>query len=288
MTGRAALLARYGTDEPVPEPRLLTVGRLSAELVDGNLRAIRWDGHEVLRAVAYVVRDKDWGTYTPAITELTFAETSEGFAVTYRARCEGPGGERLVYDASIAGRADGVLIFDVTAVPETDFLTNRSGFAVLHPITGLAGSPVEVEHVDRSIEHSVLPDLIDPYQPFKDMRAITHRVAPGIRATCRMEGDTFEMEDQRNWSDASYKTYIRPLALPWPYVLPAGVPQRQTVTLRIEASPEARPASSAGDEAIAIRFGEPAGILPRLGLVLAPEETPATLAAVSALRRIAP
>ena len=37
-----------------------------------------------------------------------------------------------------------------------------------------------------------------------------------------MEGDTFEMEDQRNWSDASYKTYVRPLALPWPYVLPAG------------------------------------------------------------------
>ena len=28
----------------------------------------------------------------------------------------------------------------------------------------------------------------------------------------RMEGDTFEMEDQRNWSDASYKTYVRPLA----------------------------------------------------------------------------
>ncbi|MGK9230223.1 hypothetical protein KXS07_00910 [Inquilinus limosus] len=288
MTGRSALLARYGTEEPVPEPRLLTAGRLSAELADGNLCAIRWGGHEVLRAVAYVVRDKDWGTYAPAIAELTVAETADGFTVTYQARCEGPGGESLRYDASIAGRADGVLIFDVTAVPETDFLTNRSGFAILHPITGLAGSPVEVEHVDGSIEHSVLPDLIDPYQPFKDMRAITHRVAPGIRATCRMEGDSFEMEDQRNWSDASYKTYVRPLALPWPYVLPAGVPQRQTVTLRIEASPKAGLASSAEDEAIAIRFGEPAGTLPRLGLVLAPEETPATLAAVDALRRIAP
>ena len=52
------------------------------------------------------------------------------------------------------------------------------------------------------------------------MRAITHSVRPGVRAECRMEGDTFEMEDQRNWSDASYKTYVRPLALPWPYMLP--------------------------------------------------------------------
>jgi len=30
------------------------------------------------------------------------------------------------------------------------------------------------------------------------------------------------MEDQRNWTDASYKTYVRPLALPWPYTLATG------------------------------------------------------------------
>ena len=50
-----------------------------------------------------------------------------------------------------------------------------------------------------------LPDLIEPWQPFKSIRAITHSVRPGVRE-CRMEGDMFEMEDQRNWSDASYKT----------------------------------------------------------------------------------
>ncbi len=55
-----------------------------------------------------------------------------------------------------------------------------------------------------------------------DLRALTHAFAPGFAVTCRMEGDTFEMEDQRNWTDASYKTYVRPLALPWPYTLAAG------------------------------------------------------------------
>ena len=34
-------------------PRLLA-GRLSAELVSGGLRDIRYDGHEVLRAIDYV------------------------------------------------------------------------------------------------------------------------------------------------------------------------------------------------------------------------------------------
>jgi hypothetical protein len=31
-----------------------------------------------------------------------------------------------------------------------------------------------------------------------------------------MEGDAWEMEDHRNWLDASFKTYVRPLALPYP------------------------------------------------------------------------
>ena len=34
------------------------------------------------------------------------------------------------------------------------------------------------------------------------------------------------MEDQRNWTDASYKTYVRPLALPWPYTLAKGTDAR--------------------------------------------------------------
>ena len=64
------------------------------------------------------------------------------------------------------------------------------------------------------------------------MRAITHRACRRQRE-CRMEGDTFEMEDQRNWSDASYKTYVRPLALPWPYQMPAKRAVRQQISLTI-------------------------------------------------------
>ena len=51
-----------------------------------------------------------------------------------------------------------------------------------------------------------------------------------------MEGDTFEMEDQRNWTDASYKTYVRPLALPWPYLIAKGETIDQKVTLTVSGS----------------------------------------------------
>ena len=41
-----------------------------------------------------------------------------------------------------------------------------------------------------------------------DIRAIGHQVTPDIWATVRMTGETFEMEDQRNWTDASYKDLL--------------------------------------------------------------------------------
>ena len=55
-----------------------------------------------------------------------------------------------------------------------------------------------------------------------------------VEVDIAFEGEVFEMEDQRNWTDASFKTYCRPLALPRPYTLEAGdeVRQRITVTVR--------------------------------------------------------
>ncbi|TCK30895.1 hypothetical protein EV667_0999 [Ancylobacter aquaticus] len=282
----ARRLALFGTPEPEPVARLLVAGALSCELIDGNLRNIRFGGVEVLRAMSFVVRDKDWGTYAPTLHDLVVEEGEGRFAVRYRAECVGGGGERLVYEGRIVGSPTG-LVFEGEAVPEVDFLTNRCGFTILHPVVGLAGAEIEVEHVDGRRVPARLPELIDPAQTLKDMRAITHQVAPGVRATCRMEGDAFEMEDQRNWSDASYKTYVRPLALPWPYVLPAGVPVRQRVTLDIAA--EGAVAPPARDEApVSLRLGAAGGGLPSFGLVITPEEAAATLDARDVLARLAP
>ena len=190
----ARQIALFGTDEPAPVARQLRAGTLSCELIDGNLRNIRFNGVEVLRAISFVVRDSDWGTYAPTLRDLAVEESEGRFTVRYRAACVGTGGERLVYEGRILGTPTR-LAFDAEAVPEHDFLTNRCGFTILHPVVGLAGAPVEVEHVDGRRVEARLPELIEPAQPFKDMRAISHQVTPSARATCRMEGDSFEMED---------------------------------------------------------------------------------------------
>ncbi len=285
MTADAFLL--YGTRVVEAEPVRLSAGALSADFVNGNLRSIRYGGIEVLRAIAYIVRDRDWGTYEPALTNPMIDCGADSFSVSYTANCTGQGASRLAFRATIKGSSDGHLVFDVSALPESDFETNRCGFCILHPIAGLAGSAVTVEHTDGSVVATKLPLLIDPWQPFKDLRAITHEVQPGITAECRMEGDTFEMEDQRNWSDASYKTYVRPLALPWPYVLPAGQPVRQTISLIIIDEGKI-PAVAASTEPVRIELGEAGQRLPDIGVIIYPDDVEAALANLPTLAALGP
>src|ERR1700733_5533412 len=58
---------RVGTRQKVAKPVCLIAGPLTVDFVAGGLRAIRYEGHEVLRAIAYIVRDQSWGTYDPDI-----------------------------------------------------------------------------------------------------------------------------------------------------------------------------------------------------------------------------
>lgn len=106
----------FGTDEPPATSRLMTTGPLSVEFVSGGLRAIRFNGHEVLRAISYVVRDRDWGTYDPPIEDLTIEEEPDRFSLRFEAACEAPDGARLRYRAHIVGEASGRLSFDVEAL----------------------------------------------------------------------------------------------------------------------------------------------------------------------------
>ncbi|PYE34797.1 hypothetical protein C8J35_103200 [Rhizobium sp. PP-F2F-G38] len=285
MTDDALAFRLTGTVRTEPASRVLAAGGLSAELSGGALRNIRFDGVEVLRAVSFLVRDRDWGTYDPEIEDLVVDQRADGFTVIYSATCHGPEGTQLVLQARIEGDDHGRLGFSGTARSETGFETNRCGFCVLHPIVGVGGTPVRVEHVDGTLEATVLPDLIEPWQPFKEMRAITHQALPGVSVECRMEGDTFEMEDQRNWSDASYKTYVRPLALPWPYRVEAGVDVAQQVTLQVvdERSRHADSRSAQPEGPVKLRLQEGlAQPLPPIGLVVTPEEAAATQALLDA------
>jgi hypothetical protein len=273
----------YGTDESVEAPRILQAGPLSAELDAGNLRHIRYHGREMIRAISFIVRDKNWGTYAPQISQLDLQETPGSFRVSYESVIEG----EFRFSAVITGDANGSLRFSGTGNAISDFLTNRTGFVVLHPIEGVAGAACTVEHVDGRIEETNFPLLIDPVQPMRDLRAITHEFLPGLKVTCRMEGDTFEMEDQRNWTDASYKTYVRPLALPWPYTIAKGAAIEQRVTLSVSGS-VANIESKKSRSSVVIGKPISRSSMPPLGIGLHPKDSGTTKENVAVIKDAAP
>jgi hypothetical protein len=249
----------------------------------GWLRRVRLGGREALRAVYPAVRDRFWNTLPNAISNLSVKKDGGAFRVAFDAECrQGP--IDFAIRGEIVGTPDGTVTYRFDGVARSTFLRNRIGLCVLHPVAGCAGEPCEVGHADAT-EDTVFPLDISPHQPFHDVRSITHAVAPGVRLEVRFTGDTFETEDQRNWTDASYKTYPTPLALPFPVEVPAGTAIDQSVTLRLIGASAAAPAVEAAEPVVA-----PGGRqLPRLPAIgFGASDRPLTPPEIESLRALRP
>ncbi|WP_293853179.1 hypothetical protein [uncultured Alsobacter sp.] len=290
MTGRGAMepVAErlYGTAAP-PPPRLrLRAGALTADLVDGGIRRLAWNGVEIVRGISFLIRDEAWGTLPVRLDDPVLERTDSGFRVGLNGTIEAEGA-RFAFAASIEGRADGTFSFAVEGRSDAEIVTNRAGFVVLHP-AGFAGMPVTLLDVAEHESDAVFPESISPGQPFFDLRGLRYALAGAGTVTCLMDASLptdplgrFETEDQRNWCDASFKTYVGSLLHPWPYGLPAGEPFRQQVTVSVDAT-DGGPAAAA-DASAASRVDA----LPRFAIAVphgADKAPPTALAAVRGLR----
>ena len=275
-----------GTNVPEPKRRILQAGPITAMFDNGALRYIRYQGAEVLRGIAYLVRDKNWGTYAPAIENLKIRQGKSGFAISYTATCK-DSTQGIRYDAKIEASDKGTLSFSATGTPLSDFLTNRTGFVVLHPLNDVVGEPVEIGHTDGKKRKSRFPKFISPGQPVFEIRSLRHEVVSGVTATVLMEGNKFEMEDHRNWMDASYKTYVCSLLDPWPYTLKKGEAFTQSITVTVEGKPKAKKAAQPGS-AIALDVGKAKGHIPDIGVGVPMAEAKAALGKAGLIAHMAP
>lgn len=201
--------------------------------------SLRCDGDEIseishggvvlLESLRPALRDPNWETITPRVTEPRWEEDGRTSRRTQRVEhTHGSASAHAVTELEIT--AD-VLRCRLTLTTGTDLLLNRAGLTVMLPraVAGLDGLVRTPEGAERSIR---LPRLISPFQPVFDIRRLDLDHG-GVRFRLDLLGDVFEMEDQRNWTDASFKLYSRPLALPFPYLVRAGEQVEQEVTLTL-------------------------------------------------------
>ena len=296
--------------EPAGFERQVSIGALQFTCGPTGLRHVRFGRTEVLAGVHLVVRDPFWGTLVPEVLETASSrDDGGGLAVRWRARhSDGEisfGWEGLI-EARSAGPGEAELSFTVDGSAETEFLANRVGLCLLHPMA-LAGLPAETLAARDGEAGGAagwtagrFPADIAPWQPFLSFSGLRHPLPGGGTAEIIVTGDAFEMEDQRNWTDASFKSYCPPLDRPHPRRYLAG--QRVTQQMRLRLS---RPAGAAGtpggtpgpaaarrtDGAATIAFkinDLKVGTLPAIGLGLAGADVLVTEADRELLRTLRP
>lgn len=225
----------YGKDEDLPAQTGLRAGPLSLLYERGDLRYVRLGNREIVRRIYVAVRDRNWSTVAPVFSNVVMDVESDSFQITYDVSNRQDEID-FSWKGSIRGEVDGTIMFAMDGEAHSTFWRNRIGFCILVP-ADLGGCAGVVEHVDGVQENALFPqDFVadQPVKPFAELRAVCYEVQPDVRAEMCFSGDIFEMEDQRNWTDASYKIFSTPLRLPYPVKIEKGSRVSQSVQIRLQ------------------------------------------------------
>ncbi len=286
---------RYGVESSLPESIPLRAGPLSLVFDNGDLRYIRLGQQEIIRRIYFAVRDHNWGTAINQLSALKIQAEPDSFNITYQVSNR-LGDIDFGWQGTITGDQSGVLTFAFEGEAHSTFRRSRLGFCVLHPIAECAGAACNLEHSDGSVENTAFPRLVvpqtyingkpTPHAPFQNLRAMTHQVTSDVWSELRFEGDEFEMEDQRNWIDASFKTYCTPLALPFPVEVAAGTRIRQQLQLTLHGQPVVEAAPVDAPVIIQCKRDIPLQPLPPIGLTAASHNQPLTAREIERLKQL--
>jgi hypothetical protein len=275
----------YGRQADLPETVPLRAGPLSLLFEAGDLRYVRFGDHEILRRVYVAVRDRNWATIPMRTSDLNIDAADDRFTITYSADHQ----EREIdfhWAATIQGTADGRISFAMQGQARSTFLRNRIGFCVLHPPQCGSLKCRVVQAQGDTIEKE-FPRLISPApkeDPFQEIRSMSYSITDRLHVDLQFEGDVFETEDQRNWSDGSYKTFCTPLRLPFPAKIEAGTEISQRIELVVRGDDSATSIAPAAPATVRLHVQDRAAPLLRFGLCLS--DQPHTERQIARLRAL--
>ena len=224
-----------------------------------------WDKNlfhfKLLRMIYTAVRDSNWNTATYKIINEKVEQHGASFSINYTALYAL---NDIQYEAKIQieGNASNTITFSMQGTAISSFLRNRIGICVLHPLEECVGKVCEIKHDNEHAEQASFPVLISPHQPFKNIAGMQWNPQQNVAVKLSFEGDIFETEDQRNWGDASFKTYSTPAELPIPQQVLAGETMHQKVVLQVTV---ANDVSETTEQPVLIELKEEKLPFPKIG-----------------------
>jgi D-apionolactonase len=302
-----------GREAPAPEPREVRAGDLTALFVDGDLRYVRCGTTWIAQRIYVAVRDLDWNTLPSEYQDLDVTADDRSFAIRYTRRDR----SKLIdyrWHADITGSRDGIITFRMHGEALAGFPYAKIGICVHHPIAGFAGQPFSGTTPSGPVSGK-LPETIGPQVHlddgtdlplFEPVSELELRHCSGGTVRFEFSGDLWEMEDQRNWTDASYKSVSTPASLGYCHEARPGQAFDQSVILGTTGFPAegVAPGGASGrppadgysrvtvsDRGMAaeLELGPPAGpSVPPIGLGCSEPATPLSPRGLAALRAVAP
>jgi D-apionolactonase len=287
---------RTGRTEPPPDVRALRAGPVRVLYSDGDLRQICHGDIELARRIYVAVRDLDWNTLPGVIGDVDITDRGDSFAIRFSRR-HIAGGLDYEWHAEIDGSADGTIRYRMHGAARSAFPYAKIGICVHHPVVGYAGQPYRGSTPDGPVTGH-LPDAIGPqihlddgtdlplFEPVSELD-IGH--ASGGVVKFRFSGDLWEMEDQRNWTDASYKSVSTPARLGYRHEAAAGKLLDQEVVIRAAGFRQPGGRGKAADSPLAVTVVSAGGpAFPPVGLRCASPGRVPSPAGLAVLRAIAP
>jgi hypothetical protein len=295
VPGTTVQLLRTGTAKPPPEFRALRAGPVQLLFSDGDLRRICHGRVEVARRIYVAIRDLDWNTLPGEMTGLEITDRGDSFAIRFSSR-HIAGALDFEWDAEIDGDPDGTISYRMRGAALSAFPYAKIGICVHHPVDGWAGQQYAGSAPGGPVSGR-LPAAIGPqihlddgtdlplFDPVSDLD-ITH--ADGGVVRFEFTGDRWEMEDQRNWTDASYKSASTPASLGYHHEAETGTKFDQQVLIRAHGfAAAALPPAAVGP--LTLTVGDAAGpAFPPVGLRCSDPGATLSAAGRAALRTIRP
>jgi len=294
MGPRSRPLLLYGRNEEPSEQKGVRAGALTA-LVDGaNLRQVRVGGLELVQRIYAAVRDLSWNVIPVRISELVADVRDESFTITFHARHRHEDID-FSWNGTIAGTNEGSISYEMKGRAEASFGCNKLGLLVLHPVASHAGRRMRLTTPNGGAE-VVFPTTVGPqavregklrglFPPFSEA---TIALDGGVELHLGFEGDLFEMEDERNWSEYSYKSYSGPLADPWPVRVERGQSIKQTIRVDLVKPPATHHSVKSRPARISLDADNQRATLPAIGFGLSTDLDRLTARETALLRPLQP
>lgn len=242
-------------------PVELRAGPVRMKLEDGQIRYLTVGSKEIIRRIYFGVRDDQWRTALPRFTGYRVEDGHDHFTVHLAAECKRDAVDYR-WTGTITGSPDGKIEFEAGGAPAADFGSNRVGLCVLYGIPSLLEQSFETESVEGGAVKGQFPRLVSPTLVAKQYRKLTYITDKGMTVSTALQGATFDMEDQRNWGDTSWKAYA---PLPYPYKqLRKGQELREKVTISVSGVEQPPQSESQGSPTLRLSDAASTARLPRI------------------------